>query len=51
LAEKSWLLIKYRAFASRKDVTIEEPRSALSNRLLADIARDEGGGNREAFDS
>jgi len=26
-----------------KDVTVEEPRSALRHRLLADIARDEGG--------
>jgi bifunctional non-homologous end joining protein LigD len=43
-ADKSWLLIKHRdRFASRKDVTVEEPRSALSHRLLADIARDQGG--------
>ncbi len=40
----SWLLIKHRdAYASDADITIEEPRSALSNRMLADIARDEGG--------
>jgi bifunctional non-homologous end joining protein LigD len=44
---KSWLLIKHRdEFASQKDVALEEPRSVLSRRLLADIAR-EGGGNAE----
>src|SRR6202166_2861042 len=44
---KSWLLIKHRdEFASQKDVALEEPRSVLSRRLLADIARD-GGGNAE----
>jgi bifunctional non-homologous end joining protein LigD len=44
---KSWLLIKHRdEFASQKDVAVEEPRSVLSRRLLADIARD-GGGNVE----
>ena len=44
---KSWLLIKHRdEFASQKDVTLEEPRSVLSRRLLADIAR-AGGGNAE----
>ena len=43
-ADKSWLLIKHRdRFASGNDVTIEKPRSAASHRLLADIARDEGG--------
>jgi bifunctional non-homologous end joining protein LigD len=41
---KSWLLIKHRdQFASKEDVTVKEPRSVLSKRLLADIARDEGG--------
>jgi bifunctional non-homologous end joining protein LigD len=40
----AWLLIKHRdRFASKRDVTTEEPRSALTNRLLAGIARDEGG--------
>jgi bifunctional non-homologous end joining protein LigD len=39
--DKSWLLIKHRdRFASAKDVTVERPRSAVSNRLLAQIARD-----------
>jgi bifunctional non-homologous end joining protein LigD len=43
----SWLLIKHRdQFASTKDITIEEPRSALTGRLLAEIAQ-EGGGNVE----
>jgi len=41
---KSWLLIKHRdEFASTEDITAEEPRSALSRRLLADIAREGGG--------
>jgi bifunctional non-homologous end joining protein LigD len=40
----SWLLIKHRdEFASARDVTADEPRSAVSKRLLAEIARDEGG--------
>jgi bifunctional non-homologous end joining protein LigD len=42
--DRSWLLIKHRdRFASGKDVTATKPRSAISNRLLAEIARDEGG--------
>ncbi len=40
----AWLLVKHRdAFASEKDVTEEQPRSVATGRLLADIARDEGG--------
>jgi bifunctional non-homologous end joining protein LigD len=40
----AWLLIKHRdQYASEKDVTQEEPRSVASHRLLAEIARDEGG--------
>jgi bifunctional non-homologous end joining protein LigD len=40
----TWLFIKHRdQYASTKDVTQEEPRSVASQRLLADIARDEGG--------
>jgi bifunctional non-homologous end joining protein LigD len=40
----SWLLIKHRdQYASTKDVTQEEPRSVATHRLLAEIARDEGG--------
>ena len=46
---KSWLLIKHRdEFASTRDITEEEPRSALSRRLLADIARDAGGDAQKA---
>ena len=40
----SWLLIKHRDhFASQRDVTLEESRSAVTNRTLAEIARDGGG--------
>ena len=40
----SWLLIKHRdRFASAKDVTVEKPRSALTGRLMAEIAREAGG--------
>jgi len=43
----SWLLIKHRdQFASEGDITVEAPYSALTHRLLADIAR-EGGGDVE----
>jgi bifunctional non-homologous end joining protein LigD len=43
-SKTSWLLIKHRdEFASDEDVAEEMPRSAVSNRLLADIARDGGG--------
>lgn len=39
-----WLLIRHRdAAASRRDVVQEEPRSVVSERLLVEIARDEGG--------
>src|ERR1700748_1289670 len=41
---KSWLLIKHRdEFASSEDVAMTQPKSAVSKRLLADIARDAGG--------
>jgi len=41
---KSWLLIKHRdQFASTEDIVAKEPRSAVSKRLLVDIARDGGG--------
>jgi len=40
----SWLLIKHRdSYASKRDITVEEPYSVLTHRLLADIARDGGG--------
>jgi bifunctional non-homologous end joining protein LigD len=42
--DKSWLLIKHRdKYASDKDITVSQPRSVLSKRLLADIARNNGG--------
>jgi bifunctional non-homologous end joining protein LigD len=41
---RSWLLIKHRdEHAAATDVTELSPRSVLTNRLLADIARDGGG--------
>ncbi|MDL2718848.1 MAG: non-homologous end-joining DNA ligase [Acidobacteriota bacterium] len=40
----AWLLIKHRdAFASDEDVAESRPRSVVSNRLLTEIALDEGG--------
>jgi len=43
-ARPTWLLIKHRdQYASASDVTEQEPRSISSQRLLAEIARDEGG--------
>jgi bifunctional non-homologous end joining protein LigD len=42
--DKSWLLIKHRdKYASDKDITTSQPRSVVSKKLLADIARDNGG--------
>jgi bifunctional non-homologous end joining protein LigD len=41
---KSWLLIKHRdQYTSTKDITVEKSRSIVSNKLLAEIARDGGG--------
>jgi bifunctional non-homologous end joining protein LigD len=43
-SKTSWLLIKHRdPFASSEDVTMEKPRSAISGKLLAQIAQDNGG--------
>ncbi len=43
-AKPQWLLIKHRdRYASADDILAEKPRSVLTNRLLAEIARDEGG--------
>ncbi len=40
----AWLLIKHRdERASEEDITEKEPRSAVSKRLLIEIARDDGG--------
>jgi bifunctional non-homologous end joining protein LigD len=42
--DKSWLLIKHRdKYTSDRDITTSQPRSVFSKRLLADIARDNGG--------
>ncbi|HEY3202072.1 MAG TPA: DNA polymerase ligase N-terminal domain-containing protein [Thermoanaerobaculia bacterium] len=47
----SWLLIKHRDdFASKQDVAEEKPRSVVSDRLLVEIARDEGGNLEKAAD-
>jgi bifunctional non-homologous end joining protein LigD len=43
-SKTSWLLIKHRdQFASSEDVTMEKPQSAISGKLLAQIAQDHGG--------
>jgi len=47
--DRSWLLIKHRdQYAAERDITLDEPTSALSHRLLADIARDGGDVERAA---
>jgi bifunctional non-homologous end joining protein LigD len=39
-ARKSWLLIKHRdRYASKRDITVVQPNSVLTGRLLADITR------------
>lgn len=41
---KSWLLIKHRdEYVSTEDITVQKPKSVVSNRLLAQIAKDGGG--------
>jgi bifunctional non-homologous end joining protein LigD len=41
---RRWLLMKLRdRYAAKRDVTLAKPRSVKSSRLLAEIARDEGG--------
>ncbi len=48
-SKPSWLLIKHRdEYATKEDVTLEKPRSAISKRMLADIARDDGGDIKQA---
>ncbi len=43
-SQNSWLLIKHRdEFASTEDILAEKPRSVLTRRLLADIAKAAGG--------
>ena len=42
--ETKWLLIKHRdRYASTKDITVTEPTSIVSGRMLAEIAADEDG--------
>jgi len=46
-----WLLIKHRdEFAGPRDIVDEAPRSVVSDRLLVEIARDEGGNMTKAAD-
>jgi bifunctional non-homologous end joining protein LigD len=41
---RSWLLIKHRdEYVSTEDITAEKPKSVVSNRLLAQIAKQGGG--------
>ena len=50
-SKTSWILIKHRdQWATTQDVTELFPRSVVSNRLLVEIARDEGGDMRKAAD-
>jgi bifunctional non-homologous end joining protein LigD len=43
-SKPSWLLIKHKdEFASSEDITLTEPKSAISGKLLAQIAADHGG--------
>jgi bifunctional non-homologous end joining protein LigD len=45
----TWLLIKHRdAFATTEDIAETQPRSVVSDRLLIEIARDEGGNMEKA---
>jgi bifunctional non-homologous end joining protein LigD len=47
----AWLLIKHHdQWTSTQDITELAPRSVVSNRLLIEIARDEGGDLRKAAD-
>jgi bifunctional non-homologous end joining protein LigD len=47
----SWLLIKHRdQWAGADDIAERAPRSVVSDRLLIEIARDEGGDMRKAAD-
>lgn len=45
----AWLLIKHRdEHVSREEIAEAEPRSVVSNRILVEIARDEGGDLKKA---
>jgi bifunctional non-homologous end joining protein LigD len=42
--DRQWLLIKHRdQYASTDDLTVSSPRSVVTQRTLAEIAKDEGG--------
>jgi len=50
-SKAAWLMIKHRdQWASTQDITELAPRSVVSNRLLVEIGRDEGGDLRKAAD-
>jgi bifunctional non-homologous end joining protein LigD len=50
-ARTPWLLIKHHdETAGKRSITDEEPRSVVSDRLLVEIARDEGGNMKNAAD-
>jgi len=50
-SKPSWLLIKHRdQWATTQDITELAPRSAVTDRLLIEIARDEGGDMKKAAD-
>jgi bifunctional non-homologous end joining protein LigD len=50
-SKTSWILLKHRdQWTSTEDITELAPRSVVSNRLLVEIARDEGGDLRKAAD-
>lgn len=50
-SKPAWLLIKHRdRWATTQDITELAPRSVVSDRLLIEIARDEGGDVRKAAD-
>ena len=48
MRERQWLLIKHRdKFASTEDITTAKPRSVVSRRMLAGIARTAGSSSRQ----
>ena len=50
-SKPAWLLIKHRdEWVNTEDITELAPRSVVTNRLLIEIARDEGGDMRKAAD-
>jgi bifunctional non-homologous end joining protein LigD len=47
--DRKWLLMKRKdEYANARDIAAEEPRSVRTKRLLADIAKDEGGDVQKA---